>query len=390
MTDALARWATLPGARATLTEARERIEAGVGDRADLGSGLNESGRGHVGQLLGMGWVASGRPVRLGDLRAAVARDGGDLVELLVETGGPLRDRRQERATHTAERADALTRLRSRLAGCGLPPAVVDLAVARRWLGPPAGPEIEGRLDAMDRLMRVLPADGVLLAELAAQLLGNPHALDRTAEAGRLASRLLAARAAAQAGVTDVGLARASDEAAGRAARWRTTWDAVGVSCDRVSSTVLVLNVALAGTASAVALAGAAPGEPVWLTARSLAGEWTADAAGDSPVGGPAAEVRVCENPAVVEAAADRLGVACRPVVCTFGRPSGAAWALLDGLAAAGVRLLVTGDRDDAGRSITVELLDRLPGAREWRPEVAGVYEEDRLPALLADLRSDAV
>jgi hypothetical protein len=148
-----------------------------------------------------------------------------------------------------------------------------------------------------------------------------------------------------------------------------------VACDEVSSTVLVLNVTLAGAAAAAALTRAEPGEPVWLTARAMRGQW-------APAG--LTVVRVCENPAVVEAAADAHRAACSPLVCTYGRPSQAAWTLLRGLAASGVQLLVTADRDAAGRRFLSDLL-ALPGASAWLPAVAGVYEEDRLEALLADL-----
>jgi Protein of unknown function C-terminus (DUF2399) len=96
-------------------------------------------------------------------------------------------------------------------------------------------------------------------------------------------------------------------------------------------------------------------------------------------------VRVCENPSLVEAAADMYGAAALPLICTYGRPSGAAWALLRGVARAGARVKVGGDRDPAGRAISGDLIDGLPGAEPWLAEVAGLYEEDRLPVLLADL-----
>ena len=100
-------------------------------------------------------------------------------------------------------------------------------------------------------------------------------------------------------------------------------------------------------------------------------------------------VRVCENPSVMEAAAEALGRRCPPLVCTYGRPSTAAWHLLGALVAAGAQMLVSADRDKAGVSITEELLTRLPGAAAWLPEVTDLYEEERLPALLADLTAAA-
>jgi hypothetical protein len=140
--------------------------------------------------------------------------------------------------------------------------------------------------------------------------------------------------------------------------------------------VLAVGLALTGPGAAAALtsAAAANGEPIWLTARSLDGAWTSS----HPV------VRVCENPAVIEAAADLLGPACPPLICTYGRPSQAAWVLLARLADGGTQLLVTADRDASGRQFVRELLG-LPGAREWCPEAEGTFEEARLDALLRDL-----
>jgi len=99
--------------------------------------------------------------------------------------------------------------------------------------------------------------------------------------------------------------------------WRQAWASIDVRCDAVSSRVLTLNLELAGTAPAASLCAVATGEPVWLTWRSLVGEWT-------PATMPT--VHVCENPTVVEAAADTLGTRCPPVVCTDGIASGAALA----------------------------------------------------------------
>ena len=99
-----------------------------------------------------------------------------------------------------------------------------------------------------------------------------------------------------------------------------------------------------------------------------------------------AEVFVCENPTVLEAAADRHGAASRPLVCTFGLPSQAAWELLTGLGE--VRCHVRADGDVVGWRIVNQLRDRLPGALTWRmPEGCTAYEEELLEDLLSDLGS---
>lgn len=127
---------------------------------------------------------------------------------------------------------------------------------------------------------------------------------------------------------------------------------------------------------AVRLCRAAPGEPVWLTLRSLAGRLALARPG---------AVFVCENPSVVEAAADRLGSASAPLVCTFGRPGLAALRLLDALHPSAT-LRVRADGDVAGRSIVASLLDRYPAAERWRfPDGFSVFEEEILEELISDL-----
>ena len=96
-------------------------------------------------------------------------------------------------------------------------------------------------------------------------------------------------------------------------------------------------------------------------------------------------VRVCENPSIVEAAADAFGVRSAPLVCTFGRPSIAAWALLRGLDGGGTDLLVSADRDDAGRQIEAGMLAHLQRSSAWLAAAEGLFEEDRLKDLLDDV-----
>jgi uncharacterized protein (TIGR02679 family) len=356
-----------------LAQARVRIEKGHGDGVTLDVQLEPDERAQVGQLLGLAWETSAKPVTLGKFRAAVNRAGDDLHELLVRLGGPLADlpgqRAQERATRTAETEAAYDTLRA----SGVPLHAVDLAQRRRWLGQP-GTGLISRAQQLARLWAILPHSGGRLSAIADQLYEDPHALDRDAELGRIAARLLAAASAEP----DTAPAAAGEALA--AAAWRQVWATVGVACDEVSVTVLILGLPLDGDAPAAQLSRTAAhlGEPVWLTARSLRGSWN-----------PAAEVatvRVCENPAIVEAAADQLSGQSLPLVCTYGLPSSAVWRLLGGLSAAGVRLLVTADRDDAGRGFLQQML-RLPEAQEWLPEAEGLYEEARLKQLVEDLRA---
>jgi uncharacterized protein (TIGR02679 family) len=143
-----------------------------------------------------------------------------------------------------------------------------------------------------------------------------------------------------------------------------------------------------------------------LTLRSLNGEW-------KPVGGT---TFVCENPTVAEAAADQLGTACPPLICTDGMTTTAALDLVAGLAIANIPLKVRADFDQAGLVVVKQLLSVAPAAMPWRFDLASylhyaaigvaphpypdlrsalddmslpVHEEGLLDDLLADLREHA-
>jgi uncharacterized protein (TIGR02679 family) len=84
-------------------------------------------------------------------------------------------------------------------------------------------------------------------------------------------------------------------------------------------------------------------------------------------------VRICENPAVVAAAADELGASCQPLVCTGGQPSAAAWRLLELLAAGGADFAYHGDFDWGGVRIA-EAVRQRAGWRPWRYD-SGAYAD---------------
>ena len=365
-------WARLPGPARLLAEVRRRRERGWrGDRGEVSLDWSPSERRDIGRFLNADWRESGRGVRASELRQGLRAHGAGLDELLVALGGPLRDLRGERAeaeqARESDRAAGLALLRGAVGDWG-----DDLtAVARGILQPaPSWALLAGEV------ADVLAATGEeprRLAELAAALFRDPHALDRSTPLGRACVRSLELRRA----VTEGGSYRDPLE---DAQLWSAAWAGAGVICDAVSAQVLVLNLPLTGNAPAVRLCHAAPGEPVWLTLRSFRGDW-------GLAGG--AEVFVCENPTVLEAAADRHGAASRPLVCTFGLPSQAAWELLTGLGE--VRCHVRADGDVVGWRIVNQLRDRLPGALTWRmPEGCTAYEEELLEDLLSDLKGDTL
>ncbi|WP_190813059.1 DUF2399 domain-containing protein [Saccharopolyspora pogona] len=155
---------------------------------------------------------------------------------------------------------------------------------------------------------------------------------------------------------------------------------------------------LAGSAPACAITSAAnqTGEPVWLTWRSLNGDFALDHSQCGP--DPRVDVYVCENPTIVAAAVDTLASRSHPLICTNGVPSGAVRKLLAGLAVNGARLCVRADDDPTGQAIAAQLIATLPRASLWRyeqrnPESAATspeYEERVLSILLNDLaRADS-
>lgn len=183
----------------------------------------------------------------------------------------------------------------------------------------------------------LPAEPAMsLPAFAAQVLGAAHALDD----GTPLATLVLSGARAMTGFPD-----------GSGAEWRReAWAAAGLLKDDLSSTVLTLN--LRGTPALDWMADA--GEPAVLTLRQLSRR---------PPVTSATAIRVCENPAVLSAAADAYGPACPPLICLQGQPSAAAVTLLRRLHAQGADLLYHGDFDWGGLRIATGLLRRVP----WKP-----------------------
>jgi len=193
----------------------------------------------------------------------------------------------------------------------------------------------------------LPADGVPISVLANLEGGGGHALD----SHRPLSALVLPAVALIGGVPS-----------GEGAEWRrTVWAAVGVLCGELTSPVLTLN--LGGDRETptgrVLREWAQVGEPVHLTARQLLKH---PPSLDSL---RRRQVYVCENPTVVAEAANRLGAASAPLVCTSSHPAAAATTLLRLLASAGAELLYHGDFDWPGITIANGIFARF-AARPWR------------------------
>jgi len=195
----------------------------------------------------------------------------------------------------------------------------------------------------DRVLRRLPAAGLTRSQLAAETLGDAHSLD----AGRpVATLVLAAWRHGEIGT----LANMADGHE----RARDAWARAGVLVNELARPALCLNL----PAAAGAMAAGIPGEPVWLSLRQLLRNPPTWRLAGCPV-------FVCENPSIVAIAADSLGAACAPLVCTEGMPAAAQRALLDQLAAAGAQLHYHGDFDWPGIGIGNLVLRRW-NAVPWR------------------------
>lgn len=306
--------------------------------------LSTGERQAVADLLGLDRLpAATARLRVDRLAAACGVEGAVGLRALVEQRlGPISDRRAARIENRHAR-DAFWGWFAGAAGA-LPMAAGEPELLEPWVeavrsaGIPAG-DLDAHRRRLARALTVLaalPADGVGLASLAVDLLGDAHALDR----GRpTAGYVLDAVAAAR------GRLRATDAEGARA-----LWEEVGVVPDPLSSTVLVLG-----------LRPIDAGEPVVLTLAQLRRRPFRPL----PAGGVAF---VVENPALVsEAAAGTWSGP--PLVCSSGRPSIAVVTLLRQLGAGGAVLAQHADFDAGGLGITNWLADRA-GTTPWRMEAA--------------------
>jgi uncharacterized protein (TIGR02679 family) len=389
-------------------------EAGESARRVTVRDLDEPERQAIADLLGWQTLPAD-PVRIDLIRldhalreSRLAASLGEVVEAL---GGPLVDRRAHRE---AARAGEEARWR-RVAGH---PVVIARPELLRWLdelralglltrgAQRTGWQPDTLIDLALQVIERLPAGGILLAVLAADVTGDAHALDP----GQPLAGLVLRAVQHLAGWTAL--------PASAAAR-RRLWAEVGVLCDPLSAQVLVLGLRPAGDDRLAhhMRTWADAGEPRRLTLRELNGRTLRLHQGT--------EVFVCENPGVVAAAADRLGHDCAPLVCVEGIPSTAALELLHQLRRHDAQVRFHADFDWTGvrignllaeqhkatpwrfdarayRSACTGLVESMPlsGAAveaTWDPELrpameAGgriVFEEQLLDILLSDLAGGA-
>lgn len=366
--------------------ARERLEhlGRVGGTARLSNASLEERRA-VAALLGSPTLpGENLEVTLARLDRALreSRFSVGLAQALELLSGPLRNLPAEREAERRRRAALWRQAEEHPLLKGVHPAATTL---RGWLGELRGEGLLRRLagagarserELLDDALRVLAAlptsvypgasepvepggatptvTPVRRGVLAAATLGSSHALDAGSPVATLVLRALARlrgdRDTAADGTLD----------ASTAADRRALWESAGVVLDELSSQVLVLGLAPPGDRSVAAAlrALATAGQPARITLRQL---------GALEIVDPPPVVRVCENPVVVSAAADRLGASCPPLICPEGVPSLAARQLLSALARTGVRVLYHGDFDWPGVRIATGVADLLAATCAFAP-----------------------
>jgi uncharacterized protein (TIGR02679 family) len=335
--------------------ARHRLEAGGTTRSFSLRAVSETEAAAIAELLGAARQARGtQRVSLEKLDRALlaSRYRVSLREVLEILSGPLRDRSAERAAVEQERASVWLEAREHPAVTRHPQLAGWLADLRRSGALVRSARATGVSEetllrrALDVLVG-LPASGVSLPVLAAEVTGDAHALDADQPLAGLVLR---------AGARLLSVDDLPTSAAGR----RHLWASLGVLCDPLSAHALLLNLRASGDGLvARQLRGSADaGEPRRLTLRELRREPLPVASGT--------EVFVCENPGIVAAAADRLGQRCAALICTEGMPSTAVMELLAQLAGTGAVIRVHVDFDWGGIRIANYVAAQLGAMTPWR------------------------
>lgn len=286
----------------------------------------------------------------------------DLRAVVEQLRGPITNRRAARADQTSARQVLWSWLDDQILD------VTSIADPDRWV---AAVRAWGVRDGPDRhrtwlgsvlsVLRALPADGVTLAELAQDVLGNPHALDL----GRSVPAFVVEAVAP-------GHDRGAESV-------RAAWESVGVAPDALSSTALSLGLT---APAAHPLAGwlarcRSDGEPTVLTLAQLR-RWPL------PPAPPGDRLFVVENPSLVAAAARDGWTDCPVLISSSGRPTVAVVTLIRQLTAAGARAFQHADFDAAGIAITRWLSERA-GTVPWQMDAAAY--SDAASKIIGDHRA---
>jgi uncharacterized protein (TIGR02679 family) len=310
----------------------------------------------VGQLLGRAvGAAAGVDLAALDSRLRASAAGAGLVDVVEAITGPIPDRRAAVAAERDRRASLREQALAAASAVGLD----GQDWLAEWLDRTFRAGIAGRLPAQEAsrlLTQAVTTLGLILAdmhsgpwsrgELAERVTGTAHGLDDDTLLHRLVLRGIALAMTGQA------------EAPASAVDRRALWESAGVAGDTVATTALTYGLLPLGDGwRAIQLRErAANHSETHLTLRDLRQLL--------PIRLAPQTVYVCENPRVLEAAAQAAVHAA--MVCTLGNPTAVTLALIDALAANdGVRLRYHGDFDWPGVAIAGRLMRRT-GAGPWR------------------------
>ncbi len=337
-----------PGWQRLLAAARRRLERTGGELA--GSiGLSRPTDAERRVIIGItgrhrGADVTSLRVDLSQVDAAIHDGYGvGLLAALATKDGPVRNRPVERAEEESARGQAIADARARCRAHSDTPwfeawlqALLIDGTATRLVRRGEADQLGWAAEVLNRL----PAPDLPLPVLAEWATGNTKALSGTP----LATLVLRALALREGRPTPAS-----------AEQRRALWESAGAVMDDLASQVLVLNIP---TDDTHVVAGwlrdaASFGIPFRLTLHQL----TTD-----PLTVPAPEIYVCENPAVLRAAAAELAESCAPLICTEGQPSAACHKLL---AAAHARIRWRGDFDWTGVRTTATAVTRYQ-AIPWR------------------------
>ena len=286
-------------------------------------------------------------IDLSQLCESMHTDADGLRALVVALRGPVHDLRARRDAETTAWNALFAPWDERLSADGKLSAWLHglrrSGLLKRLAGGDVG-QAGHLLDHAHAVLTAAPHDDILLATLAVRVTGDSHALDRGHPVATLCLKAIEETAGLDGG--------ASAEAR------RDAWASLGVCLDDLSAPVLCLNLRPApGSPSAGWIDWhVVRGEPFYLTWRQVQ-VFEPDPAMPS--------VHVCENPAVVSEAANRLAARCRPLVCLNGMPSSPVKRLLKRVGVAGIPLLLRADFDWAGLRIVDGLFDPAR-CRLWR------------------------
>src|SRR5216684_3003142 len=295
-------------------------------------------------------------VRLIDTAFQNAGIAASLRDALEQLDGPITNLATTRLELQTMWSDVLGSCTHReLIGLLQAPAGIGLLKRLARQSPPAALQLCRRVEAV---LQRLPASGITRSQLAADVLGDAHALDSgqpTATLVLTVWRQVIARTDDNNDDVDIEPTGDSElEPGGSAERDRDVWAKAGVLVNELARPVLFLNLPKRDAGNH----RQSPGEPVYSSLRSLL---------RSPPSWDVADRRVyvCENPNLVAIAADHWGSDCAPLVCTDGMPAAAQRCLLSQLAKARAQLCYHGDFDWPGVRIGNHVM-REHGAQSWR------------------------